>query len=107
MQARLIVSFLGVLPLIATSLASMASQSDHFVGVHEVPQFVCNRVELVAGLASDRSAGSVGRGGHERVAPGEAMIPVAHNAVCARTADGVRARCAGYARPQLPSLSGE
>jgi hypothetical protein len=27
----------------------VASQSDRFVGVHELPPFVCDRVELVAG----------------------------------------------------------
>ena len=88
MQARLIVSVLAVVLLIASSLASIASQSDHFVGVHEVPPFVCDRVELVAGLASDGSAGGVGRGGGEQVAPDVATLPGAHDSICARTAEG-------------------
>ena len=78
MHARLTVSVLAVALLIASSLASIASQSGHFVGVHEVPPFVCDRVELVAGLASDRSAGGVG----------VTTLPGAHDSICARTADG-------------------
>lgn len=87
MHARLTVSVLAVALLIATSLASIASQSDHFVGVHEVPPFVCDRVELVAGLAFDRTAAGVGRGGGERVAPGVATLPGARDSICSRTVD--------------------
>src|SRR5512145_2379497 len=60
-EARLIAYVLGVVLVVGASLAAIANQSDHFVGVHEVPPFVCDRVELVPGLAADRSAGGVGR----------------------------------------------
>jgi hypothetical protein len=53
-RGRLIAYSLGVLLLVATSLGIMANQSETFVGVHEVPPFVCDRVELVPGLAADR-----------------------------------------------------
>jgi hypothetical protein len=39
----------GVALLVAISVGTVASQSDRFVGVHELPPFVCDRVELVAG----------------------------------------------------------
>ncbi len=37
----------GVALLAAASLAAIADQSGRFVGVHEVPPFVCDRVEIV------------------------------------------------------------
>jgi hypothetical protein len=54
-QARLIARVLGVTLLVIASVCSVASQSDRFVGVHEVPPFVCDRVELAHDLAVDRS----------------------------------------------------
>jgi hypothetical protein len=76
---RLIVSALLVTLSIATSLALMANQSDRFVGVHEIPPFVCDRVELVP----NRSAGGVGRSGGEHVAPGIATGPGSGVSICA------------------------
>ena len=54
-QARLIARVLGVTLLVVSSVCSMASQSDRFVGAHEVPPFVCDRVELAHDLAVDGS----------------------------------------------------
>lgn len=76
---RLIVSALIVTLSIATSLAIMANQSDRFVGVHEIPPFVCDRVELVP----NRSAGGVGRSGGERVVPGTVTGPGSGVSICA------------------------
>ena len=45
-QARLIARVLGVTLLVVSPVFSMASQSDRFTGAHEVPPFVCDRVEL-------------------------------------------------------------
>jgi hypothetical protein len=40
----------------------MASQSEQFAGIHDVPRFVCDRVELVADLAVDGSCDQPGPG---------------------------------------------
>ena len=45
-QVRLIARVLGVTLLVVSPLCSAASQTDSFVGAHEVPPFVCDRVEL-------------------------------------------------------------
>jgi hypothetical protein len=54
-QARTITGVLGVTLVVVASVCSIASQSNRFVGVHEVPPFVCDRVELVPDLAVDGS----------------------------------------------------
>jgi hypothetical protein len=87
-RGRLIAYSLGVLLLVATSLGTMANQSDKFVGVHEVPPFVCDRVELVPGLAADRGGGDASPDRHERVAPGDVPLPGSRNPICARGAGG-------------------
>ena len=46
MEVRLILHTLGVVALVAASLAAMADQSGRLVGVHELPPFVTERVEL-------------------------------------------------------------
>ena len=46
MEARLILHVVGVVTLVAASLTAMADQSGRLVGVHEVPPFVAERVEL-------------------------------------------------------------
>jgi hypothetical protein len=46
MEARLILHVIGVVTLVAASLTAMADQSGRLVGVHEVPPFVAERVEL-------------------------------------------------------------
>jgi len=85
-EARLIAYVVGVVLVAGASLAAIANQSDHFVGVHEVPPFVCDRVELVPGLASDRSAGGVARAGGERMAQGDIPGPGGPKPICARVA---------------------
>ena len=50
-QARLTARVLGVLLVAVAPVCSMASQSDRFAGAHEVPPFVCARVELAHDLA--------------------------------------------------------
>lgn len=59
---------LGVALLIAASVAAMATQSGTFVGVHEVPPFACDRIEL-------RSAGDLGPSGSGRAAQGDVFVP--------------------------------
>jgi hypothetical protein len=46
---RLIVSALIVIVSVAASLAIMASESASFLGAHEIPPFVGDRIELVSG----------------------------------------------------------
>jgi hypothetical protein len=46
MEVRLIVHVIGVIALVAASLAALADQSGRLVGVHEIPPFVAERVEL-------------------------------------------------------------
>ena len=50
-RARLVARVLGVTLLVVSPLCSMASESDRSVGAHEVPPFVCDRVELAHDLA--------------------------------------------------------
>lgn len=85
-EARLIAYVLGVVLVVGASFAAIANQSDHFVGVHEVPPFVCDRVELVPGLAANRSAGGVGRLGGERAAPDDIPFPGGPKPICIRGA---------------------
>jgi hypothetical protein len=47
MELRLVIHVLVVAALVAASLTAMADQSDRLVGVHEIPPFVTQRVELV------------------------------------------------------------
>lgn len=47
MEKRLVLHTLGIAVLVAASLTAMADQSDRLVGVHEIPPFVTQRVELV------------------------------------------------------------
>jgi hypothetical protein len=62
---------LGVAVLVAASVAAIADQSTRFVsgqeivGVHEIPSFIAERVELPPGIAADdptaAAPGGVGR----------------------------------------------
>ena len=47
MEFRLDLYILGVVMLVAASLTAMADQSGQLVGVHEIPPFVTERVEIV------------------------------------------------------------
>jgi hypothetical protein len=47
MATRLVLHVLGVVALVAASLVAMADQSGRLVGVHEIPPFVTERVEIV------------------------------------------------------------
>ena len=49
MTARLLSHVLAVLAAVVASLAAIADQSGNFIGVHEIPPFVHERVELLAG----------------------------------------------------------
>ena len=82
MKARLIASALAA-ALSFVPIAAMAGHSDYFAGVHEVPVFVCERVELVPGLAAGRPVG-----GGERAAPRDVPVPGVHASICADRADG-------------------
>jgi len=87
-RGRLIAYSLGVLLLVATALGTMANQSDKFVGVHEVPPFVRDSVELVPGLPADRRGGDASSDRRERVAPGDVPLPGSCNPICAPSAGG-------------------
>jgi hypothetical protein len=75
MEARLLAYVVAVAVLIAASLTAMASQSGTFVGVHEVPPFVCDRVELVRGLAGRPADDAVRSSGSYTIAQGDVSIP--------------------------------
>jgi hypothetical protein len=55
MEPRLILYIVAVLALVAGSFTAMADQSPKFVGAHEVPPFVLERVELTPGVAAERN----------------------------------------------------
>jgi hypothetical protein len=54
MEIRLLLRILGVVTIVAASLAAMADQSGRLVGVHELPPFVTERVELPPGPVAGR-----------------------------------------------------
>jgi hypothetical protein len=58
LETRLVLHILGVVTLVAASLAAMADQSGRLVGVHELPPFVteprCASAGLSLGPASAR-----------------------------------------------------
>ena len=87
-ETRLMVYILGVALLIAASLGAIANQSGRLVGVHEIPPFVCDRVELVPSLTVDRSAGAVGLSTSERGTPDDLLVPSSRDPICARDAGG-------------------
>jgi len=60
----------------------MGSQSESFVGVDEVPPFVCDRIELAFDMAIDPSRNGFGPGESDRGAP-EALG--SRNSNCMRT----------------------
>jgi len=55
MKSRLVLRILGVVMLVVGSVAAMADQSGKLVGIHEVPPFVLDRVELTPGVAQPAS----------------------------------------------------
>lgn len=54
METRLVLHILAVVALVAASLVAMADQSGRLVGVHELPPFVTERVELPPGVVAGR-----------------------------------------------------
>ncbi len=52
MEFRLVLHILAVVTLVSGSLVAMADQSSRLVGVHEIPPFVTERVELPAAPAA-------------------------------------------------------
>ena len=82
------VYILGVALLVAASLTAIANQSGKFVGVHEIPPFVCDRVELVPSLTVDRSAAGVGPSRSERITADSLLVPGGADSICARDAGG-------------------
>jgi hypothetical protein len=87
-DARLIVAALIVAALIGGSLAVMANQSGKLIGVHEVPPFVCDRVDIVPGSAVDLSAGGVGLNRSDRITPDAVPPTGSRNPICARETGG-------------------
>ena len=62
MESRLILHILGVVILVVASVVAMADQSGKLVGVHEIPPFVADRVELTPGVAQTVTPPSADRG---------------------------------------------
>jgi hypothetical protein len=87
-EARLMIYILGVALLIAASLVAIANQSGKLVGVHEIPPFVCDRVELVPALSADRSAGDVGRSRDAPGKPDHLPVPGSRDSICAADTSG-------------------
>jgi len=79
----LMVGVYAIVALAATSLAGIADESGKFIGAHEIPPFVCERVELVSGEVN-RFAAEVSHGGSRRFAPDGSDPP--GSTVCAREA---------------------
>jgi hypothetical protein len=78
------VYILGVALLVAASLAAIANQSGKLVGVHEIPPFVCDRVELVPALTADRAADDLGRSRDAPGKPDALPVPGGRDSICAR-----------------------
>jgi hypothetical protein len=55
-KPRLIFYVLGVLLVVTGSLTAMADQSAKFIGAHELPPFVLERVELTPGVTAERKS---------------------------------------------------
>ena len=53
MEPRLVLHIFAVIFLVAASLTAMADQSGRLIGVHELPPFVTDRVELPFGASAD------------------------------------------------------
>ena len=58
MEPRLILYLAAVVILVVASVTAMADQSGRLVGVHEIPPFVLDRVELPWGQSRDRGTKS-------------------------------------------------
>jgi hypothetical protein len=54
MEPRLVLHIFAVVLLVAASVTAMADQSGRLIGVHEIPPFVTDRVELPFGSSADR-----------------------------------------------------
>jgi hypothetical protein len=81
-ETRLMVYIVSVGLLVAASLAAIANQSGKLVDVHELPPFVCDRVEVVPALTTDRAVGDAGR---SKAAPGKPdSRPGSRDSICAR-----------------------
>jgi hypothetical protein len=72
---------LGVALLMGASVAAIANQGGNLDDVHKIPPFVCDRVELVAGLTADPQAGDV-----SRIVHGDPPGPGSRDSICARDA---------------------
>lgn len=72
---------LGVALVMAASVAAIANQGGKLDDVHKIPPFVCDRVDLVAGLTADRQARDV-----NRVVHGNSPGPGSRDSICARDA---------------------
>ena len=83
MRASPILYVLGV-ALLATSASVTANQSDPYVGVHEIPSFICDRVELVPDMAVDCRRGELGAGGSGWGGPDDAPVRGSRSAICGR-----------------------
>lgn len=87
-DARLIVAALIVASSIGGSVAVLANQSRKLIGVHEVPPFACDRVDIVPGRAVDLSAGGVGLDRSDRITPDAVPPTGSRNPICARETGG-------------------
>jgi hypothetical protein len=78
------VYILSVALLVAASLAAIANQSGKLVGVHEIPPFVCDRVEFVPALTAGRWPGDVARSTDVPGKPDSLPVPGGRDPICAR-----------------------
>jgi len=86
MKTRLMLYVLGVALGITASLGAMASLSGQLADAHQVPSFVCDRVDVVPDLPIDHWAAGVDPARYERVTPGDFSVPGIRNPICARDA---------------------
>lgn len=93
MQLRLIVYGLAIALSSAGMVAFAAGPSDVNgrldqapPWVHKVPAFVCDRVELVSGLAVSQPPGNVGLNGSKRFARDQVHVPGRLDSTCASAA---------------------
>lgn len=86
MRTRLMLYVLGVALGIMASPGAMASQSGKLTDAHQVPSFVCDRVDVVPDLRIDPWAAGADPNQYERATPGDLSIPGIRNPICARDA---------------------
>jgi len=86
MRTRLMLYVLGVALGITASSSAMASLSGKLADAHQVPSFVCDRVDVVPDSPIHHWAAGVDPNQYEWVTPGDFSVPGIRNPICARDA---------------------